>query len=200
MICINVYDFDNTIYDGESLFDFYLLCIKHHPKLVKYLFVVLDSYRKYKKCKISPERFSFLAKKYAAEALCAVPDLEALTEKFWIRNKRKLKGWYKSEQKTDDIVVSATFGFLLRPALEILGIKQYVCSEINLESAKITQICFKEEKIRCFEKKFPGAEIENFYTDSLNDEEFMKKAQNVYLVKHEKIIKYDGYKHKRRTR
>ena len=56
MICINVYDFDNTIYDGESLLDFYLLCIKHHPNLGKYLFVMLDNYRKYKKFKISFER------------------------------------------------------------------------------------------------------------------------------------------------
>lgn len=195
MICINVYDFDNTIYDGESLFDFYLLCIKHHPRLLKYLFVVLDSYRKYKSCKISPERFLFLAEKYAVEALCAVPDLHELTERFWIKRQKKLKSFYKTLQKPDDVVVSATFGFILRPALEILGIKRYVCSEIDLESGEITQICFKQEKIKCFDKNFPDAHIENFFTDSLNDEEFMKKAQNVYLVKHNRIIKYDVYKH-----
>ena len=35
---MNVYDFDNTIYDGESVFDFYHYSVRKQPKLIRYLF------------------------------------------------------------------------------------------------------------------------------------------------------------------
>ena len=31
---MNVYDFDNTIYRGDSTADFYLYCLKKHPKAI----------------------------------------------------------------------------------------------------------------------------------------------------------------------
>lgn len=31
---MNVYDFDNTIYRGDSTADFYLYCLKKHPKII----------------------------------------------------------------------------------------------------------------------------------------------------------------------
>lgn len=35
---MNVYDFDGTIYDGDSTVDFYLYCIRKHPWLIVYAF------------------------------------------------------------------------------------------------------------------------------------------------------------------
>ena len=49
---MNVYDFDNTLYDGESALDFYFFCLKRHPRLIKYVFVILVSLVKYKLCLI----------------------------------------------------------------------------------------------------------------------------------------------------
>ncbi len=34
---MRVFDFDNTIYNGESVFDFYLFSIKYNPKVAKYV-------------------------------------------------------------------------------------------------------------------------------------------------------------------
>ena len=34
---MNVFDFDNTIYDGESAIDFFLYYLKKDPKLIRYL-------------------------------------------------------------------------------------------------------------------------------------------------------------------
>lgn len=31
---MNVYDFDNTIYDGDSSIDFYIFCLKRHPSIL----------------------------------------------------------------------------------------------------------------------------------------------------------------------
>ena len=34
---INVYDFDKTIYQGDSTIDFYLFCLKKNISLLRYL-------------------------------------------------------------------------------------------------------------------------------------------------------------------
>ena len=38
---MNVYDFDNTLYKGESSYDFFFFCLKRKPKMIKYIPVVL---------------------------------------------------------------------------------------------------------------------------------------------------------------
>ena len=38
---MRVFDFDNTIYDGESVFDFFLFCVKEKKSLVKYAPIVV---------------------------------------------------------------------------------------------------------------------------------------------------------------
>ena len=34
---VNVYDFDGTIYDGDSTIDFYLFCLKKKNSICRYL-------------------------------------------------------------------------------------------------------------------------------------------------------------------
>ena len=34
---MRVFDFDNTIYDGESPYDFYLFSLKYNPKVVRFV-------------------------------------------------------------------------------------------------------------------------------------------------------------------
>ena len=38
---MNAYDFDNTIYDGESLFDFFIFCMYKKKSLILYFPFVL---------------------------------------------------------------------------------------------------------------------------------------------------------------
>lgn len=60
---MNVYDFDNTIYDGESSVDFFMFCLKKRPKLIKYILVVFFNLAKYKLCLISKQELLKLAEK-----------------------------------------------------------------------------------------------------------------------------------------
>ena len=41
---MRVFDFDGTIYDGESLFDLYLYSARHDPKVFRYIAPVTVSY------------------------------------------------------------------------------------------------------------------------------------------------------------
>ena len=185
---MNVFDFDNTIYNGESTFDFYLFCVRHHPKAVKFVFVVLWSFFKYKLCLVSEKQLMELAEKYVADFLRCCPDANELAYKFWDKNFCKIKSFYKEVQSDDDIVVSASFGFLLRPVLEKLGIKNALLSEVDLDNAKVIRLCYRKNKICLFKSEFGDASVNDVYTDSYNDKPLMSLASGrIFLVKGRKI-------------
>ena len=52
---MNVFDFDNTIYDGESVIDFFLYYCKKDKSLLKYIPTVMNALIKYKKGAITVE-------------------------------------------------------------------------------------------------------------------------------------------------
>ena len=62
---INLYDFDNTIYEGDSSTDFFFYCLKNYPKIAKIIPKILLSAIKYKlkiitKTEMKQVIFSFL--------------------------------------------------------------------------------------------------------------------------------------------
>lgn len=188
---MNIFDFDNTIYDGESTFDFYLFCVKHHPKCIKFIFVVMWSLIKYKMCLISEEKLMYLAKKYVTDFLKCCPDADKLAKKFWIKNIKKIKPFYSNVRREDDVIVTASFGFLLRPLFQTLKVKNAVMSEVNLETGEVERLCYRKNKIQCFRDMFGDARVLDVYTDSLNDKPLMSLAtRNVYLAKGNKLVKY----------
>ena len=70
-----------------------------------------------------------------------------------------------------------------------MGIKHYIGSSIDKETGKFIRLCFLENKVKAFYEIYPDRHIENFYTDSMNDKAMMDIADNVYLVKKNKITK-----------
>jgi len=66
---MNVYDFDGTIYNGESIFDFYLFTVRRQPKLIKYIYIVVKTLIRYKMCRVSEEELLRLAQKCAGQYL-----------------------------------------------------------------------------------------------------------------------------------
>lgn len=189
---MNVYDFDNTLYDGESTFDFYFFCLRKHPKLAKYAFVVLFTFAKYKMCLVSEDKMLSLCETYVNKFLNDCPNAKAYVKEFWTKNAKKLKSFYKDVHKDDDVVISASFGFLIKDALEMLSISNSLCSEVDLDSGKIKRLCFRKNKSELFEKTLGEKSIDDFYTDSYNDMPLMKKARgNVFLVRKDKIRKID---------
>lgn len=61
---MNVYDFDDTIYRGDSSVDFYIFCLRKNIKLLKYLpkqikAVILYKLKKIDKNKMKEIYFSF---------------------------------------------------------------------------------------------------------------------------------------------
>ena len=75
---MNVYDFDGTIYNGDSTVDFYLFALKRKPSLIRYLpkqlwGFVLYGLKRINKTQLKEYFFSFLP----------AIDAETLVEAFW---------------------------------------------------------------------------------------------------------------------
>lgn len=186
---VNVYDFDNTIYRGESTLDYYFFCVKHHPRLIRFVFVVVYELIRYKMCLVSEDELMSLCEKYVCSFLNDCPDSLVLAEKFWDKNIKKIKPFYYALHHENDVIISASFGFMLRPIMKKLGVKELLCSEVDLESGKIERLCFRRNKRLLFESAYKD-KIENFYTDSLNDVPLMQMSKNAFLVKGDTVKRW----------
>ncbi len=189
---MNVYDFDNTIYDGESVFDFYLYSVRRQPGLIRYFFVVLGTLIRYKLCCITAEEFEKIAKKHAKSYLLRVRDLDGLIKKFWDKNQHKIKPFYKVAMREDDVIISASVNVLLEELFSRMGIKHYITSKVDKTSGEVLEICYRKNKVSLFHRDFPDGQIDHFYTDSKNDAAMMQLAKKTYLVKGEKITLLDA--------
>lgn len=184
---MNVYDFDNTIYDGESVFDFYLYSVRRQPKLIRYLFVVVKAFFKYKLCRITTEEFEKIAEKHAQNYLSQLKDIDFYIKDFWDRNQHKIKHFYLCSRREDDVIISASIGFLLEELFSRIGVKNYLATEVDKTTGEVQKICYRKNKVQLFHSRFPGAEIENFYTDSKNDAAMMQIANRTYMVRGEDL-------------
>lgn len=183
---MNVYDFDNTIYDGESIVDFYFFLLKENPRLISLLPKMMYMLARYKLCRISEEELTAEAQRYAAVLIHYAADKKAITE-FWDKNIRKIKCFYLENKKPDDVVISSGCSFLLKEVCARLEIKHLIASEINIKTGEIERVCFRGRKPTLFREYFPDGKIDNFYTDSMNDKPMFEISDRVYMVKGNKI-------------
>lgn len=118
-----------------------------------------------------------------------IKTLDEDTVKFWNCHEKKIKPFYEKIRRDDDVFVTGTTDFIFDEIARRMNIKNYITSSVDRKTGKFTRLCFLENKVKLFRDTYPNAEIENFYTDSMNDKAMMDISKNVYLVKGNKITK-----------
>ena len=175
---MNVYDFDGTIYDGDSTVDFFLYAMKRKPGLARCLPKQLWGFVLYGTKQIDKTRL----KEYFFCFLLAINAGE-LTESFWNQNQHKIFDWYLKQQKQDDIIISASPKFLLQPICKRLGIRHLIASEVDPDTGIFTgENCRGLEKVRRLEAEYNVTHIDSFYSDSYSDLPLAKIADKAFLV------------------
>lgn len=181
---MNVYDFDDTIYRGDSSADFVKWCMKKKPSLYLYHIrtgIVFGAY----KAKITDKTY-FKEKMFGF--VRHIPDIDSLVEEFWDEHIKNIKKWYLEHQKEDDVIISASPEFLLAPACRRLGIKHLMASKVDKHTGFYLGVnCFGAKKVQRFNEKFTE-EIDEFYSDSLADTPLAKIAKKAYIVKGDDLI------------
>ena len=105
---MTVFDFDNTIYDGESGFDFFLYYLKKYPKEVaKYTPKFAEAFFKYKTGKLTISEvindYGYILKECCAK----FDNIEEEISIFWDEHENKIKSFYDKIRKDDDVILSA---------------------------------------------------------------------------------------------
>lgn len=175
---MNVYDFDETIYHGDSTRDFYFFCLGENKKILKYLPMQGYYFVKFALGIITKTKF----KENFYRFLKSIPDIDEAVLKFWQSHEKNIKGWYLKQKREDDLIISASPEFLLTPICEKLGIK-VIASRVDKFNGKTEgENCWGEEKVVRF-NAFGGGEIEEFYSDSYSDTPLALLAKKAFLVK-----------------
>ncbi len=156
---MNVYDFDGTIYDGDSSIDFIKFCFKKNIKCLllipKYIFVFfLYMIRFYDKEELKSTFF---------EVVKYFKDIDSVVLKFWEKYEYKLKKKLFINNK-NNLIISASPDFLLRPIALKYKMK-LIATCINKETGSVIgNNCFGKEKVKRL-KKEDILEIDNFYSE-----------------------------------
>lgn len=183
---INIYDFDGTIYNGDSSIDFYKYCIKENKKCLLIIPNVIKNMMLYKLKIITKEKykstfFSFI--KY-------FNNIEEQVEKFWSINNKKIKSFYLQNKKSTDIIISASPEFLLKPLTNKLEVN-LIATKVDKKTGKLQgKNCHGEEKVKMLAKN-KIYKCEKFYSDSKSDKPCTKIAKKSYMVNKNKIIPWE---------
>lgn len=182
---MRAFDFDNTIYNGESVFDFFLFSIRYNPKVAKYIPVVVLNLFKYKLGKITMDDLENAVKKYAYGYLHAFDNREEMVKTFWNKHIKKIKPWYKPQE--NDIIITASLNLIMDELCERLGVKNCICSVVNRETLEVEYLNYRDNKRTTFIEQYKDKDIDEFYTDNMVDKPMIDIAKKAYLVKGNKI-------------
>lgn len=173
------YDFDKTIYKHDSSIGFFLYMVFTQSYLLLFFpwFLLV----------VALYGMKILSKKKTKECLFFfVPwykNIDKIVNKFWAKNANKIQDWYSRQKRDDDIIISASPEFLLKPVMEMLSIKNFIATNFDTKTGKIIgENCYGETKKNQFESQFGKVKLEAFYSDSLSDLPMMKISDKAYLV------------------
>ena len=177
---MNCYDFDETLFFPDSSYLFVMYCLRHWPRAVLRalpgtLFVgVKKILRLADTRELKQQVFSFLRD---------LDDPDRVVEEFWAENfERGLAAWYLPQRREDDVILSASPEFLLRPAAERLGVR-LIATRMDRHTGEILgKNCHDYEKVTRFYREYPGARVDRFYSDSLSDSPMARIAKTAVLV------------------
>lgn len=180
---MNVYDFDKTIYYNDSTSDFYMFCLKRHPKIAAHFPKTMGAFIMYLLRIKTKTQFKEIMYEFLHEV-----DIEKDLPDFWETHKNKIKPFYLEHKKSDDVIISASPEFLLAPICKEVGINHMMASKVDPKTGKYTGInCHGKEKVRRFEEKFGSAHIDEFYSDAYCDTPLALMAERSFMVKGDRV-------------
>ncbi len=177
---MNVYDWDDTIYRGDSTVDFVFYLFKHNPKslcnLPRTIFYGLGY-----ALRITP-KLKFKENLY--HMFVYVDDMDQAIDDFTSTHLNHVKDWYKESQKEDDVVISASPEFLISSFCKKVNIHTVMASKVDPYTGKYDGLnCHGKEKVRRFYELYKDKKIDNFYSDSLSDSPLAEISEHAFLVK-----------------
>ena len=182
---IDVYDFDGTIYDGDSTFDYVRFCLRRHPAVLLSLPAIALAGSRLALKQISLTQFKSVLFSKMSRCFSLTKEAKA----FWQdeRTKRKLGAWFYERPRDLPIVIaSASPEFELRYAADILGVKTLIGTRCDDATGKlIGKNCKGAEKISRIREVMGEYTVRAMYTDDTKaDGPLLEIAEEKYKITH----------------
>lgn len=176
---MNIFDFDGTIYNGDSTVDFFFWSLRRHPGLVRYLPSQIGGFLRYflKRSTKTQAKENFYQFLQGIDAKKEVP-------LFWESHRKNIFPWYLERKAPTDIIISASPEFLLSPICEQLGVAKLLASRVDPETGHYDGInCHGAEKVRRLYDACRIRACDEFYTDSKADYPLARIADRAYMIR-----------------
>ena len=180
---MRVFDFDNTIYKGESTFDFAVFVIRKKPSLLRYLPSCINILLHYKFGHMNVDTFTKYLEKYAKIVLKNKELICSLVDEFWLQNIDRIYPHMLKKIRKDDVILTTAPDFLMKGIQDILPTDHLFTTRVDFQKGKILYLNFHENKVKNFQKHYHKEAIDELYTDSYNDQPLIDIAKHFYLVK-----------------
>ncbi len=181
---MNVYDFDKTIFDGDSATHFWNYCIYRYPAAIRVLPALVHTAVTHIR---DPEIHGVLKEKMFS-VLRFVPDIDKEVRVFWDENMDRVFSWYLQRKREDDLVISASPSFLIGEVCGRLGVR-YIATEMDTHTGRLlSPNCRGQEKVKRFQSVYGDAVIDEFFSDSYADRPMMELARSAFLLKKGSIV------------
>lgn len=181
---MNCYDFDKTIFYPDSSACFYRWCLKKYPGLI------LPTLPRSAVYALRYKLGSMSAKQLKQQLFSFLPKLRNVDEEvlsFWNEHRAGIGDWYLKQKKSDDVIISASPEFLLEPVCRELGVT-LIATRMDKHTGIISgNNCHDVEKVPRFYERFPGAHVDEFYSDSLTDSPMAELADRAFMLKKHRI-------------
>ena len=179
---MNGYDFDDTIFRGNSMRRFAIFCTLRFPYLILFVPVLLIALLLRGLRILNKNRYLHMISLYVA----LVPNVEKFVVKFWDKNIARIKPWYLAQKRDDDVIVSASPFFLVVEACKRLGV---ACLATNLDThGRLRgEHYYGKVKVSMFKLIFEGKQLASYYSDSLSDTPMFTFAEKGYYVKGDEV-------------
>lgn len=174
---MDVYDFDGTLYQGDSTRNFLFWCLKRYPRIALTLpRTGVMATACYKLHVIDKTRF----KRSLYRFLHYLPDTEREVKRFWQVHEAQIGG--PCSPQPGDLIISAGPEFLLRDLCERRGLSLIASQVDPITGRTLGPNCSNEEKVVRFRAAYPTESIDHFYSDSHNDDPLAHMAKHAFLV------------------
>ena len=184
---LTVFDFDKTIYDGDSSIDIYIYSLKKNIWLIRFLPLQLYGLIMYKLKLKSKEYFK---EKYFS-FLKGIKDIDIEIQKFWQYNEKKIK-YNMLKDKFNIVVISASPEFMLAPICDKIGVEKLIASKVEPTTGKFfSKNCYGQQKVVRLNEEYKNYVISEFYSDSTSDRYLAEIAEKSYIVKKDKIYDWN---------
>ena len=186
---LNVYDFDNTIYRGESGVSIFFFFLKKDLMLLKKIPWGIELIIKYKTGRMTMEQVLDKYSGFLVSYGQSIANFDDKMEEFWDIHGKRIKPFYLKQRKDDDLIISACPDIILEVICKRLNIRNYITTKTEKDTMRMISFCYRENKVKAFKEIYADTVIDNFYTDSYNDSAMFDLARNVYIVKGNRMKK-----------